>query len=214
MTIENNFEFGGIGVKLVMRNNKVTVISVVGDTPTPAAKWAGIQAGDVIVSVHGVPLTGKTLHEAAALIRGEPGTYIFLIVAREGEKGRKNIHARRANIKISRPEMTGVLRNDTVRVMKEIIYGKNVSSVSIGDARVEVNADGKQVTAYTSNGIEIKSPVADAKKGFKVSICKAFNAVVLNGVVIEQGVDGHLIITTDATVIHKPVPVNSLSGSL
>ena len=110
--------------------------------------------------------------------------------------------------------MTGVLRNDTVRVMKEIIYGKNVSSVSIGDARVEVNADGKQVTAYTSNGIEIKSPVADAKKGFKVSICKAFNAVVLNGVVIEQGVDGHLIITTDATVIHKPVPVNSLSGSL
>lgn len=100
--------------------------------------------------------------------------------------------------------------------VQNISFKDGVSTVTIGDAKIEVSADGKQVTAYTSNGVETKpsansrgSTAAAAEEGAKISISKDFNAVVLNGVTIEQAADGHLVITAPGgIVINKPAVAN------
>lgn len=84
-------------------------------------------------------------------------------------------------------------------------------TATIGDAKIEVSADGKKVTAYTKDGVETKAVTASVatEEGTKISLSKDFNAVVLNGVTIEQAADGHLVITAPGgTVINKPAPAN------
>jgi hypothetical protein len=97
----------------------------------------------------------------------------------------------------------------------QVNVGKDLSTVTIGDSKVEVSADGKKVTAYTKDGVEAKAAgtAAAAEEGTKISISKDFNAVVLNGVTIELAADGHLVITAPGvTVIHKPAPANDTSA--
>ncbi|MFA5911064.1 MAG: DUF1566 domain-containing protein [Vicinamibacterales bacterium] len=97
----------------------------------------------------------------------------------------------------------------------QVNVGKDLSTVTIGDSKVEVSADGKKVTAYTKDGVEAKAAgtAATAEEGTKISISKDFNAIVLNGVTIEQAADGHLVISAPGvTVIHKPVPANDTSA--
>lgn len=90
---------------------------------------------------------------------------------------------------------------------------KDLSTIVLGDSRVEVSADGKTVTAYTASGIEVKAAEAKVspKKGTKVRVSDDFNTVVLNGVTVSRAADGHLVITAPgATVVQKPAAVGAL----
>jgi carboxyl-terminal processing protease len=75
-------EFGGIGMEVGMRDDVVTVIAPLPDTP---AERAGIKTGDVLVRIDGVPAEGMSVDEAVLAIRGEPGTEVKLTLFREGE---------------------------------------------------------------------------------------------------------------------------------
>ena len=85
-------------------------------------------------------------------------------------------------------------------------------TASIGDAKVEVSADGKTVTTYSKDGVaqEIAIDAARAGEGTQISLSKDFSAAVLNGVTIKQAADGHLVIAAAAgtVVINKPAPAN------
>ncbi|MBQ2270859.1 MAG: S41 family peptidase [Firmicutes bacterium] len=75
-------EFDGIGI--TMENDgygRCRVVSPVAGTP---AEKAGIKSGDIVVSVDGVPLEGKTLDDWGNMIRGEAGTHVTLVVNRNG----------------------------------------------------------------------------------------------------------------------------------
>jgi hypothetical protein len=96
---------------------------------------------------------------------------------------------------------------------KEVQFNVNEVQgiVTIGNATIEVSADGKKVGAYAPDGFEVKAAASTetAAEDKKISVSKDFNAVVLNGVTIEQAADGHLIITAPGgTVINKPAPAN------
>ncbi len=78
-TIAGNF--GGVGMEVGIRNEVVTVIAPLPDTP--AAK-AGIIAADIIVKIDDVSTEGMSLSEAVRLIRGEKGTDVLLTIYREG----------------------------------------------------------------------------------------------------------------------------------
>jgi hypothetical protein len=83
--------------------------------------------------------------------------------------------------------------------------------VIMGDDKVEVSADGKTVTAYTSGGVEAKAAEPVSAQGISkgVSISADFNTVVLNGVTIERAADGHLVIfAPGGAVSAKPAPAN------
>ena len=60
----------GIGVNIISLDGNVLIVSVVEDTP---AEENGLKAGDIILSVNGKEVRGKTVSDVAALIRGKEG---------------------------------------------------------------------------------------------------------------------------------------------
>ena len=77
--------FGGIGVTMGFKDNRVTIISVLPDTPGAAG---GLKAGDEILAVDGTPVSEWQPEEVAFHIRGEVGTDVTLSIRREGEEDR------------------------------------------------------------------------------------------------------------------------------
>lgn len=73
---------GGIGAEIGVRNSHPTIIRVLDDHP---AQKAGLQAGDVIVTVNGEAASDWTADKTATTIRGEVGTTLKVSVLR-GEK--------------------------------------------------------------------------------------------------------------------------------
>lgn len=76
-------QFVGIGVTIEDRNGKVTVISPFADSP---AEKAGMLSGDVIASVDGENVLGKSIEEIRSLIVGETGTPVTVGVLRNGNE--------------------------------------------------------------------------------------------------------------------------------
>lgn len=94
----------------------------------------------------------------------------------------------------------------------QVAVEKDLSTVTIGTARIEVSSDGKKVTAYTKDGVETKP--ASGETGAKgICLVTDFNTVVLNGATIERAADGHVVISTSGTVITKPGPSNDSQGN-
>lgn len=77
--------FGGIGASITYNDtNGHKSISRV-QLGSPAQK-GGLKVGDIIYKVDGVDVTGMTLDETVALVRGEVGEKVTLLVIREGER--------------------------------------------------------------------------------------------------------------------------------
>ena len=75
--------FGGIGVTMGFKDDKVTIISVLEGTP---GERSGLKAGDEILTVDGTPVTEYQSEEVAMHIRGEAGTKVKLMIHREGSE--------------------------------------------------------------------------------------------------------------------------------
>lgn len=80
MQIETSGSFGGLGIEIGMRDNILTVISPIEDTP---AFKAGIQAGDKIIKIAGESTKNMTLEDAVKMMRGKKGTPITITIMRE-----------------------------------------------------------------------------------------------------------------------------------
>lgn len=80
-------EFGGVGIQLGYKNNVLTVVAPVPDTP---AERAGIKAGDLILHIKDLEKkidldTDKmAIVTAVGYIRGKKGTTVSLTLARDG----------------------------------------------------------------------------------------------------------------------------------
>jgi carboxyl-terminal processing protease len=81
MQVETKGEFGGLGIQIGIKDNRLTVIAPIEDTP---AFTAGIQSGDTIIKVDETPTKDLTLMEAVQHMRGPRGTSVILTVIREG----------------------------------------------------------------------------------------------------------------------------------
>ncbi|MCL5961360.1 MAG: S41 family peptidase [Chloroflexi bacterium] len=88
--------FDGIGVEVELRDNKLTVVSPLDESP--GAK-AGIKPGDVIAKVDDKKTADLSLLEAVSLIRGPRGSTVTLTIIREGESDPLIIQVVRAEIK-------------------------------------------------------------------------------------------------------------------
>lgn len=74
--------FGGIGVTMGFKDDKVTIMAVLEGTP---GEKVGLKAGDEIMSVDGTPVTEYQPEEVALHIRGDAGTEVKLLIHRADE---------------------------------------------------------------------------------------------------------------------------------
>jgi carboxyl-terminal processing protease len=78
-TLEGEFE--GIGAHVTIRDEQLTIITPIADSP---ADKAGIRAGDVILEIDGVSTAGTSLAEAVLKIRGPEETSVRLLILHKG----------------------------------------------------------------------------------------------------------------------------------
>src|SRR5512139_1146583 len=80
MQVDTKGEFGGLGITIGLKNDVLTVIAPIEDTPA----WrAGIKAGDQILKVDGEPTKDMSVENAVKKMRGVPGTSVTITVMRE-----------------------------------------------------------------------------------------------------------------------------------
>jgi carboxyl-terminal processing protease len=78
-----NGKYGGIGISIGIRGENVTVVEVMEGY---SAQRQGLKVGDVIIEAAGVEITTNNVDEISSLVKGEPGTTVFLKILRDESK--------------------------------------------------------------------------------------------------------------------------------
>lgn len=94
---ETRGSFSGIGIEVTIKNDMLTVVSPIADTP---ADQAGLKANDIIVEIDGVNTKNMGPYEAIKKLRGPPGTEVTISIHREGWEDLKKITFKREMIPI------------------------------------------------------------------------------------------------------------------
>lgn len=81
MQVETRGEFGGVGIQIGVKDNRLAVIAPIEGTP---AHRAGIKAGDFITKVNEDPTKDLTLMDAVQKMRGPKGSKVNLTIQRDG----------------------------------------------------------------------------------------------------------------------------------
>src|SRR5882672_9852789 len=97
MKTETEGEFGGLGIRIAIRDGILTVITPLPGTP---AYRQGVLPNDRIIKIGGETTQDITIEQAVKKLRGAPGSKITLTIAREGEKELKDFVLTRELIKI------------------------------------------------------------------------------------------------------------------
>ncbi|MDP4277572.1 MAG: S41 family peptidase, partial [Bacteroidota bacterium] len=74
-------EYGGVGAMIRPYKDKVVVTETYENTP---AQKAGILAGDELLEINNVKMSGGNSQRASELLKGQPGTEVKVVVKREG----------------------------------------------------------------------------------------------------------------------------------
>lgn len=105
-------DFEGVGMEIGIRDDVLTVVAPLKDTP---AYRAGIQSGDKIIAIDGESTAGITVEEAVGKIRGEKGSEVVLTVVRDDDSP-SDIPVVRDTIQL--PTLETELRDDGVFVIR------------------------------------------------------------------------------------------------
>ena len=79
MQQEYEGHYGGIGIVITMRDNKLTIVSPIKNTP---GEKAGLRAGDIISAIDGEETADMSQMKAVDMMRGEEGTDVTLTIDR------------------------------------------------------------------------------------------------------------------------------------
>lgn len=190
----------GIGAEIGFRNNQLTVVAPIANTP--AAK-AGLQPKDTIIKIDGKDPAGLTLDEAVGKIRGKAGTDVTLTIVR-GNAAPFDVKITRADINV--PSVTWKKEGD-VGIITVSRFGDDTVTL-VKQAANELNSQGatKYVLDLRNNG-----------GGYLQAAVGVSNVFMDNKVVVEERKDGKttdkLSTTSGGSLVGKPVVVLINSGS-
>jgi carboxyl-terminal processing protease len=119
-TIEGVFE--GVGMEVGIQNDMLTVVAPLKDSP---AQKAGIEKGDIIVSIDGVDATHMKVEEAISKIRGKGGTVVDLGVIKKGTTKSTDIKVTRDKINV--PTIETEIQGD-VFIIRLFSFGATAES--------------------------------------------------------------------------------------
>ena len=154
-------QFGGFGISVYPGKKGASVSSVLPNSP---AAEAGLQAGDVIISVNGTLLSTVAPEKQLSLLRGTPNSSVSLQISRAGET--INIHAKRASISVQN------LNSEEVSKW----YGKNaeLTPEDISYLASLQTGEGYELLGVMQNGVLIDSAVksSNLKQMHQISLKK------------------------------------------
>jgi carboxyl-terminal processing protease len=90
-------KFGGIGVVVSIKDDHLTVVAPMEDTP---GFKAGIRTGDRITRIEGKSTERMSVQDAVKILRGEPGTDVNITVFRPSTSQSKDYSLKREEIKV------------------------------------------------------------------------------------------------------------------
>jgi carboxyl-terminal processing protease len=90
-------KYGGLGMEIGTRNNRITVISPLDNSP---AKRAGIQAGDIIEKINGKSISTLSPEKISQQLRGPVNTTVKLTISRLGYDREITMNIKREEIVI------------------------------------------------------------------------------------------------------------------
>ena len=101
-------QYGGIGAT-IMKYKEYCVIT----SPKKGftADKAGLKSGDLLISVEGKDMKGKSPDELSSLLKGSPGTTVEITIDRDGEK--KTLSLTREDIQVPSVPYYGMLNAET-----------------------------------------------------------------------------------------------------
>lgn len=134
--------FGGLGVMVGMRDDLLTVIQPIPNSP---ASRIGIKKRDKILSIDGVNTYGSTLDALVEHMRGAPGTEVNLRILRENELAVQNLNIVREIIQVESVESKEVLMNGNrfLYVAIESFASRTTSEVKEALAKYRARNGGK-----------------------------------------------------------------------
>jgi carboxyl-terminal processing protease len=113
--------FEGIGAEMGIKNEVLTVIAPLDDSP---AVRAGILAGDKVLKINGEPTTNLSIEEAVDRIRGPKGTKVTLSIFRSGEEEIRDIAVERDTIVVKSIKLE---MRDGIAVVRLARFGDDTS---------------------------------------------------------------------------------------
>lgn len=116
--------FIGVGMEVGMKEDVLTVIAPLKDTP---AYRANIKSGDKILRINKESTAGLSIEESIKLIRGEKGTTVSLTILHEGDKDPVEIDIVRDVINI--PTLDTEMRKDGIFVISLYSFSANSSKL-------------------------------------------------------------------------------------
>ncbi len=93
--IDLDAKISGIGVHIMDISGKILIVSVIEASP---AAISGLKAGDVILTVDNVDVSGKNIADIAKSIRGLPNSYVSLKILRNTKKFTKKIQRKEVKL--------------------------------------------------------------------------------------------------------------------
>ena len=112
--------FSGVGMEVDIKDDILTVVAPLKDTP---AYRAGIKPGDRIIKIDDTLTSDMTVDKAVKLIRGEKGTEIRMTILHLGEDTSEEIKIIRDIINV--PTLETELRPDGIFVIKLFSFSAN-----------------------------------------------------------------------------------------
>ncbi len=130
--------FGGIGAELGIRNDQLTVVAPLKDTP---ASRAGILAGDKILRVNASSTDGISVDQAVKWIRGEVGTEVKLLLLREDWDEPKEFSIIRDRISI--PTLDFTMKDGDIAYVQLYSFNANAPYLFAGAALTALDQKSK-----------------------------------------------------------------------
>ena len=109
MEVQTKGEFGGLGIEIGIRDDVLTIIAPIEDTP---AYKAGLTSGDKIVKIGGELTRDMRLTDAVGKMRGEKGTEVTITIWREKENGLFDVTIVRDKIEIKGVREARIFESD------------------------------------------------------------------------------------------------------
>lgn len=134
-----NGKFEGIGAEIGIRDEILTVIAPLKNTP---AEKAGLKAGDKIIKIGETITADLTIDEAVNLIRGPMGTTIILTIISNGTTDSKEVPIIRDTINIPIADLDYITKNNLKIAHLSLYHFTATASQEFGNKANEIIKNG------------------------------------------------------------------------